>query len=134
MDAEQRIRGVLEDRPEVVFATLFGSRATGRARPDSDWDLAVFVDESLDAAARFDLRRQIAAALEPAVEVDIVVLNDAPPMLGHRALSGRVLIDRDHPRYVRYFVRTVGRALDGAHARKVHADARRRRLSELASG
>lgn len=78
MDAEQRIRGVLENRPEVVFATLFGSRATGRARPDSDWDLAVFVDESLDAAARFDLRRQIAAALEPAVEVDIVVLNDAP--------------------------------------------------------
>ena len=28
--------------PAVVFATLFGSRATGGARPDSDWDVGIF--------------------------------------------------------------------------------------------
>ena len=34
---------------------LFGSRARGEARPDSDWDLCVLIDRDL----RFDQRRQL---------------------------------------------------------------------------
>ena len=44
---EARIRDLVSSDPLVAFATLFGSRASGRARPDSDWDVAVFLDESL---------------------------------------------------------------------------------------
>ena len=134
MDPRRRIVEALEARPEIVFAVLFGSRAGGRARPDSDWDIAVYLDERLDPRARFEVRRQLVAALEPAVRVDVVVLNDAPPLLGHQALCGELLIDRDHIRYVHYFVRTVGASLDEAPARRLHADARRRRLAELELG
>jgi predicted nucleotidyltransferase len=129
MDARARLVEALEARSEIVFALLYGSRAGGRPRPDSDWDVAVFVDEGLDAAGRFRLRRELAAALEPALAVDIVVLNDAPPLLGHRALAGELVVDRDRARYVRYFVSTLGRSLDEAHARRIHADARRARLT-----
>jgi predicted nucleotidyltransferase len=128
MDPRGRIVEALEARPEIVFALLFGSRASGRVRPDSDWDIAVFLDETLDASSRFRVRRELAAALEPELTVDIVVLNDAPPLLAHRALMGQLLVDRDRTRYVRFFVRALGESQDEAYARRIHADARRERL------
>jgi uncharacterized protein len=134
MNPRTRIVNALEARPEIVFALLFGSRAGGRPRPDSDWDLAIYLDDRLDPRARFSIRRELIAALEPATRVDLVVLNDAPPLLGHRALFGELLVDRDHARYVRYFVRTVGASLDEAPVRRIHADARRRRLTEARDG
>lgn len=128
MDARARIVEALVARPEVVFAVLFGSRANDRARPDSDWDIAVFLDEALDASSRFRVRRELAAALEPDITVDVVVLNDAPPLLAHRGLTGDLLVDRDRAQYVRFFVRTLGASHDEAYARRIHADARRERL------
>ena len=35
--------------PGVLFAYLFGSQATGRAGPLSDVDVAVYLDDSVDA-------------------------------------------------------------------------------------
>ena len=40
-----RIVRVLEPRPEILEAYLFGSVARGEARAGSDLDIAVFVDE-----------------------------------------------------------------------------------------
>jgi uncharacterized protein len=134
VDDEARILEALRADARVVFALIFVSRSDGRARPDSDWDIAIYADEALDARGRFDLRRQLAATLEPAIAADITVLNDAPALLGHRALSGRLILDRDHARYVRYFVRTLGVAFDEAPTRRIHADARRRRLAESERG
>jgi uncharacterized protein len=37
----QRMREVFAGYPEILAVYLFGSRATGTARPDSDYDLAV---------------------------------------------------------------------------------------------
>jgi predicted nucleotidyltransferase len=133
LDAERdvdAIRAQLEAEPAVRFALLFGSRAAGTARPDSDWDVAVYLDDALDAGARFRLRTQLAAALEPARRVDLVVLNDAPPLLAHRALLGERLFIRDRVAWVRFFVRTIPLALDDAYWNEIHAAARRRRLAE----
>ena len=46
-----RIVSVLDLREEVLEAYLFGSRATGRAQPHSDIDVAVYIQER-DAAHR----------------------------------------------------------------------------------
>ena len=40
------IRGILKDRPFVRGAKVFGSRALGRARRESDMDLAVLAPEA----------------------------------------------------------------------------------------
>jgi predicted nucleotidyltransferase len=45
------LREVLRDRQDVHLALLFGSQARGKARPDSDVDVAV-LGENLDV---FDL-------------------------------------------------------------------------------
>ncbi len=67
----ETLRRALENRRDVRLAMLFGSRARGRARPDSDVDLAV-------EAPGVDLWT-LAADLSQAVglEVDVVDLREA---------------------------------------------------------
>lgn len=133
--AAEGVRSVIETRlrarPEVLFALLFGSRAAGRpARPDSDWDVGVFLDPELGARERFDLRLRLAAELEEAGPVDVAVLNDASALLGHRALQGELLFARDRVAYVRYFVKTLSMSFDEQHYREIHRRAREKRLEE----
>ena len=124
-----RLSERLEEFPEIVFAHLFGSRARGDSRPDSDWDVAVYLREDLDARQRFKLRCRLSAELED-LGADVVVLNDAPPLLGHRALMGRRLLVQDPRALVRYSVRTLARSEDERYWRDLHWQARRKRLEE----
>jgi predicted nucleotidyltransferase len=131
----EEIRQRLERRSEVLFALLFGSRARRERppRPGADWDVGVFLSESLGARERFDLRRRLLADLEEvagAGNVDLVVLNEVSPLLGHRALQGERLVVRDEIAYVRYFVRTLAASGDEAFYRDLHRRARRARLGE----
>ena len=121
----------LEDVPEIVFALLFGSRARGTHRPDSDWDVAVYLRTDLTARERFKLRVRLSAELEDLGDVDVVVLNDAPPLLAHRALKGKRLFVRDGVAFVRFFVRTLGESEDQRYWRELH---RRKRWGRLKEG
>ena len=85
---------------EVELAYLFGSRARGDARPDSDVDVAVLLDaghERLAPATLLERHLHLAARLHDAGagEVDLVLLDGAPlPLRGRVAREG-------HPLYVR---------------------------------
>lgn len=39
---------ILSARQDLKFAVLVGSRATGKARPESDWDIALLWMRNLD--------------------------------------------------------------------------------------
>lgn len=99
-----RVRGAaLDVLPDegVELAYLFGSRARGQARPDSDVDVAVLLDAGpvrLDPAALLHRHLHLAARLRDAGagEVDLVLLDDAPlPLRGRVAREGRPLYVRD---------------------------------------
>ena len=127
-------QAVLKERlaclDEVLFAFLFGSRAEGRPRPDSDWDIGVYVSDALTAEQRFNLRRRLLTELQGMGSVDVVILNDAPPLLAQRVLQGASVLVRDRTAYVRFFVRTAALAGDEQHWRRLHMEARKRRLEE----
>ena len=116
--------------PEVVFALTFGSRTRGTGRPDSDLDLGVFLSSHLTAEERWRVRLRLQAALEGPLRIDVVPLNDAPPLLAHRALQGDVVFVRDRTAYVRFFVSSIARSEDERYYREIHERARRRRLEE----
>jgi predicted nucleotidyltransferase len=87
----QRLRG----RPEVLDAYVFGSVARGESQPHSDVDVAVYVDASDAAASRFDYAAELTADLSSAIghpRVDLVLLNQAPPLLYHRVLRDGVRV------------------------------------------
>jgi predicted nucleotidyltransferase len=133
MDRE-RIAEEVARTTGVVFALLFGSRAEDRARADSDWDVGVYLDEALDAAARAAVRDRLIAALEPRTRIDVVVLNDAPALLARRALDGEPLLVRDRQCWVRFVVRTLAVVGDEAFWRDLHSRERERRLEEGSFG
>ena len=55
----QRIASLLEPRPEVLEAYLFGSHAHGRAQSHSDIDVAVYIDETVVEKSTFGYRAQL---------------------------------------------------------------------------
>lgn len=109
--ADQAFRGT-----PVRFAYLFGSRATGRPRPDSDTDVAVHLGGQVDRAdeltVAFGLVHQLAdEARLP--DLDFVVLDRAPLTLVGRVLSSRVVIySVDEPARVYYESRQMRQFLD----------------------
>ena len=131
MDPLELLRQGLQGEAAVLFALQFGSRTQhGQARIHSDWDVGVYLSDELTRKERFDLCRVLAARFEPAIRLDLVVLNDAPPLLAQRALLGQRLFVRDRKAYVSFVVRTLAAAGDEAYWRRLHAEARQRRLEE----
>jgi hypothetical protein len=89
----------LRDRLEVLEAYLFGSLARGEAQAHSDVDVAVYVDRALARDAPFGYAAELTGVLMAALgrnDVDVVILNDAPPLLYGRVLRDGVrLFSRD---------------------------------------
>ncbi|MBC7227536.1 MAG: nucleotidyltransferase domain-containing protein [Thermoflexales bacterium] len=95
-------------QPDVVAAYVFGSVAQGRARAGSDVDIAVLLAADLDGEARFERRLRLGWEVESIIgrPTDLVVLNDAPPLLQHQVLKhGRLIFERDRAARVEFEVR-----------------------------
>ena len=94
-----RIAGVLEPRREILEAYLFGSHARGAGHAHSDVDIAVFIDEESAEPGLFGYQSELTATLMSTLgtnSVDVVILNDAPPLLYHRVLrDGKRLLSRN---------------------------------------
>lgn len=132
-----RLRAAL-DCPEVLAAYLIGSQARGAAGPLSDVDIAILHDPALGSREKLDLRLRLAADAGAALattEVDIVLLNDAPPLLRHRALRDGVrLLDREPRARIRFQVRSVNEYLDTEPLRQLAARRLRRSIEEDSFG
>jgi len=94
----EQLRAVLQgafqraQHPGVVAAFLFGSHARGAAHRDSDVDLGVLLDRRQfpDRRARFAVRLRLTEWLIATThcnQVDVVVLNDAPPLLSRHVVT-----------------------------------------------
>jgi predicted nucleotidyltransferase len=89
----ERMAEALNGVDGVRLGVLFGSHARHVARPDSDVDLALRLDDD-SAERRRVVERTIRRSL-PDRRIDFVYLDDAPPQLRFEmARSGRVLIER----------------------------------------
>ena len=80
-------------RHGVKFAYLFGSRARGDAREDSDWDIAVYFGRRATVLDEAELAAELSRAL--GVEVDVVALDSATLDLVYTVLRDGVVIYSD---------------------------------------
>lgn len=93
------LREALSHHPHVELAILFGSLAVGKARPDSDIDLAVASAAPLDERKKLALITELAKTLGR--PVDLIDLAEAgEPLLGQILRHGRRILGSDH-RYAR---------------------------------
>jgi predicted nucleotidyltransferase len=113
---------VLEPRQAIAYALVFGSRAGGAVREDSDLDVAVALQPGTHPGAT-ELGALI-AELEAAtgLDVDVTLLDEAPASLAFRVFQGgRVVLVRDRSRLVARRARAILDYLDfqGCEARCV---------------
>jgi len=126
----ERVRRALAGVHGIRVGYLFGSRVAGRPRADSDLDLAVLFDPSLDAGARLRVELDIVAALTDALgpvgeRTDVVDLGRAGSGVAFRAIrDGQCVFERDRAERVRLVART---------ARRYDEDAPRRELTRRAA-
>lgn len=120
---EERLRAELRRAPDEVLAVyLFGSRARGTARADSDVDLGLLL-AYIPEPSLTGLAATLADALDAqlGLEVDVVVLNTAAPDLTHRVFrDGVLLLDRDRGARIRFEVQARNAYLDLAPLRRLY--------------
>ncbi len=111
--------------PAIEVLYLFGSRAKGAARSDSDVDVAVFLEErALQDNPLLDLG--IGAFLERKLScpVDVLVMQKASPITQHQVLAGGVrLFERDPAYRARVELISFKRYQDAKHYQKKRQEA-----------
>ncbi len=97
----------------ISLALLFGSRATNRARDNSDFDLAVLLDAEYpqDVLARASQKRELLhnlVAYFSTSRFDLVILNDASSLLVYEVVqSGKVLYEAKPGEFARLASLTI---------------------------
>ena len=128
----ERIVPLLAGRPEILEAYLFGSCAREEASAHSDVDIAVFVESSGLLQAPFGYVATLTTELMRSLgrnDVDVVLLNHAPPLLYHRVLrDGRRLVSRDLAATTRREGYALSRYCDYVPQLRKIAAAQRRRI------
>lgn len=90
--------------PQIELIVLFGSRARGEGRPDSDWDLAYSTRTPLDSLS---LHADLVDALQTD-DVDAVDLSRASALLRYRvARDGVLLFERAPGTFARFWLSAV---------------------------
>lgn len=108
----EAVTKILCAQPQLEFAVLVGSRATGSAKADSDWDIALQWSAQLDwldlLGFTETLRRQLADALHTTPEaIDLIELRRANlAMRASVAEEGMPLMGQHTLQWTRYLQRT----------------------------
>jgi len=90
----------------VVLAYLFGSAAREKKEPLGDVDIAVLFSRKVKEADYFDKKLRLAAKIDEILgifQTEVVVLNQAPPLLKHRAVFRGISIFASNPKLRRDF-------------------------------
>ncbi len=100
------IRAFLDRRPEVLLAFVFGSFPEGRLTAESDVDVAILFQEKPDLSLLNETMEAISKIT--GLETDIVVLNNASPIIRMQVLKKGIIVKKVSDRvYTDFFTRTV---------------------------
>jgi|SoiMethySBSTD1v2_1073268.scaffolds.fasta_scaffold78984_3 predicted nucleotidyltransferase len=132
LDAFRQPLQCLFQQHPVRLTYLFGSQATRRTHSSSDVDVAVLLDESLTPDERFVERLRLLGDLSRIFDtddVDLVILNEAPPLLAYETLRhGILLYCADAQTRIEFQVRTLRAYEDTMPLRRVLSEAMVARL------
>jgi predicted nucleotidyltransferase len=118
---------IWKSMPAVLAVWAFGSAQGGALREGSDADVGVLLTHTPPFEEQLALLGRLQDALQMD-EIDLIILNDANPILRFEAVSGRQLFNRD-PEEVAGFVSLTAREYEDEMAQWEHAMRHYRRAS-----
>lgn len=114
-ELKRRLADFFRARKDVEVAYLFGSVSRSDAGPLSDVDVAVLLDEALDAEKRFSIRLDLTSRIGSLLKtnkVDIVVLNESPLSLSYNIIKDGVVLKSEERARVLFESRVLSMYLD----------------------
>lgn len=106
MDTIKKCRDTLIKYEDIVFAYIFGSYAQNSMRENSDIDIAIYLDKGIDIDRYLEIKINLSETCRR--EIDLVALNNAPPLLRHEVSKNHILLfSRDKALENRYKVKTL---------------------------
>ncbi len=90
-----KLAKILAPHAEILEAYLFGSVARGRVHAHSDIDVAVFIETKAAPQSSFGYQALLTTELMGSLgtnDIDVVILNNAPPVLYHRVLRDGIRV------------------------------------------
>lgn len=89
------INTVLDDFPDILVATLFGSAVKKRLTPESDIDIGLAAEHSLSYQTRIDL--YVAFSKYIPYEIDIIDLQSVSGTILQQALCSGIVVKKSPP-------------------------------------
>lgn len=130
----KRLTSYLSGRPGIVALLVFGSHARREARAGSDLDIAVLLthEQAREGVNRSVLVTDLMNVFKRA-DVDVVILNNAPPLLMHRVVrDGHLLYTTDHGAVGEFTIYAIQQYADTKPLRKLQSERLERQLAEFA--
>lgn len=90
MDIIKKCKSILMDYEDIIFAYIFGSYVQGKMRADSDIDIAIYLEKKIDIETYLEIKMHLSEACKR--EVDLIVLNDATPLLKYQIYKNNILL------------------------------------------
>lgn len=87
-EQQEKLNKIFKEN-QVILAYLFGSAARKKMAPLSDIDIAVLFSKKVKEDDYFDRRLKLASKVDEVLglyKTEVICLNEAPPLLKHRAV------------------------------------------------
>lgn len=129
----ETIRRILDPCNDVVAVYLFGSVAEGQAHAQSDIDIAVLYTPEPSRTRLFQLNLEIGSRLEDALRgpIDVVNLNNAPPLLAFQVLqTGQLILEHNRTQRCIFQMHAMNRYYDSRRYLEEQRTAAIRRIRE----
>ncbi len=120
-----------EEIPYLKMLVLFGSRATGRTHPNSDWDFAALYDKAIRESSCqgrpfswFEVPHVLGSFFNlNSDKIDVVELDCCPPLLGfHVARDGKLLYEQQPGEFMKFQCKAWKIYADTAKFRKAQRE------------
>lgn len=106
MNISKECKDILIENEGILFAYIFGSYAQNRIREDSDIDIAIYLKNKIEIDEYLSMKMDLSEVTKR--EIDLVVLNDATPLLKYEIYKNNILLfTRDKTIESKYKVKTL---------------------------
>lgn len=105
----EKLKDYFNKKENVIMAFLFGSLSKGKVHRHSDIDIVIYLKE-------YDIKEveKIWDELEDLLkkDIDLIVLNNAKPLVAFEAIRGEKIIIRNYDFYTDYMLEVSSEAID----------------------
>ena len=119
---KEKIRLYFERQPEVIVVYLFGSQCQKEIKTPNDVDLAILLKEEISLRKLLQFRAEL-KRITGISNLDIAVLNNAPPLLKYEVISsGEIILVKDEDIQFKFESQSYLHFFDTHYLRKVQDD------------